>query len=175
MTAETPFAPLRVLYLDFDGPMHPDSVYRTRNGIELLHYPGHSLFEHVPLLEDVLDPYPDVRIVLSTSWQLLEGGCEYAASCLSECLQARCIGGTFDRRRRRKAWFERMSRPDQVLLDVKWRKPAGWVAVDDSPEEWPFWTRPHVVRTDAVLGIAEPTVLEKLKATVRHQFGGPPP
>ncbi|AQV96629.1 hypothetical protein BJN34_22450 [Cupriavidus necator] len=135
MTAEKPAAPLHVVYLDFDGPMHPDSVYRTRNGIELLHYLGHSQFEHVPLLEDALAPYPDVRIVLSRSWQLLEGGYEYAASRLSANLQARCIGGTFDRRQTRKAWFESVSRPDQVLLDVKRRQPAGWIAVDDCPDE----------------------------------------
>lgn len=131
MTAETPATPLHVLYLDFDGPLHPDSVYRTRSGIELLHYPGHSLFEHVSLLEEALAPYLSVRIVLATSWQLLEGGYEFAASHLSQSIQARCIGGTFDRRQMRKAWFESMSRPDQVLLDVKRRQPARWVAVDD--------------------------------------------
>lgn len=171
MTAETPDAPLHVLYLDFDGVLHPDAAYRTRNGIELLHYPGHSLFEHVTLLEEVLDPYPGVRIVLSTSWQLLQGGYEYAASRLSECLRARCIGGTFNRRRRRKAWFERMSRPDQILLDLKWRKPAGWVAVDDSPDEWPVWPHDHVVRTDPIAGIADHATLDELKAKLKCQFG----
>lgn len=171
MTGETLAAPLHVLYLDFDGPLHPDSVYRTRNGIELLHHPGHSLFEHVPLLEAALAPYPNVWIVLSTSWQLLEGGCEFAASHLSKSLQARCIGGTFDRRQTRKAWFESMSRPGQVLLDVCRRRPVRWVAVDDSPDEWPPWAHPHAVRTGALLGIAEPAVLVRLEARIRHQFG----
>jgi len=170
MTAESPSAPLHVLYLDFDGVLHPDAVYRTRNGIELLHHPGHTLFEYVPLLEEVLAPYFDVRIVLSTSWQLLEGGYEFAASHLSKSLQARCIGGTFDRRQTRKEWFESMSRPDQVLLDVKRRQPAAWIAVDDCPEEWPAWVHDHVVRTDPDLGLAVKTSLNILRTRLAKEF-----
>ncbi|WP_176860904.1 HAD domain-containing protein [Cupriavidus sp. YR651] len=92
------------------------------------------------------------RIVLSTSWQPLEGGYEYEKSRPSKSPNARCMGGTFDRHVTRKAWFESMSRPDQVLLDV-----CQWIAVDDSPDKWPSWTLSHTVRTDAVLGIAAPS------------------
>lgn len=163
--------PLHILYLDFDGVLHPDAAYRTRNGIELLHHPGHSLFEHVPLLDEVLAPYPDVKVVFSTSWLLIKGGYEHAKARLSPTLQERCIGGTFHRREMRKAWFESISRPEQVLLDVNRRKPVRWVAVDDCPEGWPAWTHPHVVRADPVLGIADMGVLTELKAKLLHQFG----
>ncbi|WP_153946218.1 HAD domain-containing protein [Cupriavidus sp. U2] len=162
---------LQVLYLDFDGVLHPDSVFRTRNGIELLHYPGRSLFEHVPLLDDALKPYPEVRIVLSTSWQLIEGGYEGAKSRLSAGLQARCIGGTYNRRVNRKTWFEGMSRPEQVVLDVKRRQPEKWIAVDDWPGEWPTWASQNVVRADPVLGIADVTVFEDLKTKLECEFG----
>ena len=27
------------VYLDFDGVLHPDAAFRTRNGIELLYHP----------------------------------------------------------------------------------------------------------------------------------------
>lgn len=163
--------PLHVLYLDFDGVLHPDSAYRTRNGIELLHHPGHSLFEHVPLLDEVLAPYPDVKIVLSTSWLLIKGGYDHAKARLSPTLQGRCIGGTFHRREMRKAWFESVSRPAQVLLDVKRRKPVRWVAVDDWSEGWPAWANAHLVRTDRILGIAETNVLDELRAKLRLEFG----
>jgi len=162
---------LHVLYLDYDGVAHPDSVYRTRNGIELLHHPGHSLFEHVPLLDELLAPYPEVKIVLSTSWLLIKGGYDHAKARLSPTLQERCIGGTFHRREMRKAWFQSKSRPEQVLLDVSRRNPARWIAVDDSPEEWPDWTSAHVVRTDPTHGIAENRVLSELRAKLDCQFG----
>lgn len=172
MTAETPAAPLHVLYLDFDGVLHPDAVYRTRNAIELLHHPGHSLFEHVSLLEEVLAPYPSVKIVLSTSWILLDGGYEFAKSQLSLCLQERCIGGTFNRREVRKAWFKSMSRPEQVVLDVESRRPARWMAVDDWPHEWPDWAQSHVALAHPKYGLAEAGVLRKLKAKLRKEFSG---
>lgn len=167
----SPVQPLHVLFLDFDGVLHPDSVYRTRNGIELLHRPGHTLFEHVSLLDEALRPYPDVKIVLSTSWQLIKGGYEHAKSKLSAGLQQRCIGGTFHRREMRKAWFESMSRPDQVILNIKRRQPSRWIAVDDCPEEWPAWAHDCVVRADAELGIAPSAVLDDLKAKLLREFG----
>jgi hypothetical protein len=61
----------RVLYLDLDGCLHPDAVYEkpgSGGGPFIFGYPDHRLFEHARLLEDVLAPYPRVRIVLSTSW-----------------------------------------------------------------------------------------------------------
>nr|WP_315593680.1 HAD domain-containing protein [uncultured Cupriavidus sp.] len=163
--------PLQVLYLDFDGVLHPDSAYRTRSGIELLHHPGHSLFEHVPLLDEMLAPYPDVKIVLSTSWLLIKGGYDHAEARLSPTLQERCIGGTFHRREMRKAWFQSKSRPEQVLLDVHRRNPVAWVAVDDCPEGWPDWTSDHVVRTNSIFGIAASAVLQELKTKLQREFG----
>lgn len=52
-----------VLYLDFDGVLHP---YPTEDG----HFeiPEESLFRFAPLLEAQLGPYPQVKIVLSTTW-----------------------------------------------------------------------------------------------------------
>jgi HAD domain in Swiss Army Knife RNA repair proteins len=47
-----------ILFLDFDGVLHPDPCYDQRR-----------LFEHVPLLAAVLARFPQARIVLSTSWR----------------------------------------------------------------------------------------------------------
>jgi HAD domain in Swiss Army Knife RNA repair proteins len=59
----------RLLYLDFDGVLHPeDVVWRRDHGIYIRSPPGHVLFENAPLLERLLLPVIDVQIVLSTSW-----------------------------------------------------------------------------------------------------------
>jgi hypothetical protein len=59
----------RVLYLDFDGVLHPEDVWRRPGwGPYVASPPGHQLFEHADLLVELLAPYPDLRIVLSTSW-----------------------------------------------------------------------------------------------------------
>lgn len=72
----------------------------------------------------MLAPYADVKIVLSTFWILLDGGYEFAKSQLSPGFQERCIGGDFNRRETREAWFESMSRPEQVILDLNRRQPV---------------------------------------------------
>jgi hypothetical protein len=47
-----------VLYLDFDGVLHPEHVYwRRRRGAHIgAEADGNKLFEHGPLLDSLLDP-----------------------------------------------------------------------------------------------------------------------
>jgi hypothetical protein len=52
----------------------------------------------------------------------------------------------------------------QIWADVLRRKPAGWLALDDDYLHWPTWCREQLVRTDEVLGISAPRVLDELKA-----------
>ncbi|MDP1870810.1 MAG: HAD domain-containing protein [Gallionella sp.] len=56
-----------MLFLDFDGVLHPNEAFMTKTGV-VLRCDGHNLFEHAELLADLLEPYPTVKIMLSTSW-----------------------------------------------------------------------------------------------------------
>ena len=47
-----------ILFLDFDGVLHPDPCYDASR-----------LFENAPRLAHTLHDFPDVRLVLSTSWR----------------------------------------------------------------------------------------------------------
>lgn len=47
-----------ILFLDFDGVLHPDPCFDSGR-----------LFEHAPRLAEALALYPEVSIVLSTSWR----------------------------------------------------------------------------------------------------------
>jgi hypothetical protein len=55
-----------ILFLDYDGVLHPDAVYQTCRGLEL-RAPG-QLLMHAGVPETILDDHPAERIVLSTSW-----------------------------------------------------------------------------------------------------------
>ena len=151
--------------LDFDGVLHPESVYLLhKRGPTLVNAPGHQLFEHCSLLEEVLAPYPDVRIVLSTSWvRRYRGSVTKVARRLTPGLTARVIGATYHSKMD-AAEFASASRGMQVWSDVLRRKPAAWLALDDDYLHWPAWCRDQLVRTDEVLGISEPVVLAELKA-----------
>lgn len=141
-----------VLYLDFDGVLHPDEVYQTKKGI-VLRAPGHELFENVPVLENILGQYPTVRIVLSTSWVVAKGF-RFARGQLSPMLQERVIGATYHRRFMRKGEFLNMSRGMQIYSDTTRRSTGGWVSLDDDSVGWPRASLDHLVCCDGTIGLA---------------------
>lgn len=59
---------LKICYCDFDGVLHDDAVYCSRGEGIHLRTPAKTLFEWPFILEQLLAPYPDVKIVLSMSW-----------------------------------------------------------------------------------------------------------
>ncbi|MBV6322150.1 HAD domain-containing protein [Duganella violaceipulchra] len=152
-----------VVYLDFDGVLHDDAVYWSkRDGIHI-RMPGRTLFEWSHVLEQLLTPYPMVRIVLSTSWVRVKNF-EFAKKQLPIGLQARVVGATFHRREMRTWQFDNMSRGAQVLADVQRRQPAAWFALDNDDHDWPVAYRDHLVKTEDRLGLSDPQVQKDIQA-----------
>lgn len=142
-----------VLYLDFDGVLHPDEVYRVRGRI-VLQCDGMNLFEWAPLLAEHLEPYPDVRIVLSTSWVRVLSFKE-ARAWLPDALGSRVIGATWHSAMD-QFWWQNLSRYQQICLHAKRHRISRWLAIDDDTEGWPDDSREQLVHTDSMLGIATP-------------------
>lgn len=154
--------PLCVCYCDFDGVTHDDAVYWSpRDGIHL-RTPGRTLFEWLPILEELLAPYPDVKIVLSTSWVRVKGF-EFAKHHLTPSLQSRVIGATFHNRETQKFDFDNMSRGMQICADVERRKPTRWFAIDNDDQGWPAWCRDHLIKTEDRLGLSDLSVQEAVR------------
>lgn len=151
-----------VLFLDFDGVLHPSAV-RVAPGGELTldsQYAGHKLFENAQLLSALLHPYPSVRLVLSTSW-VLSFGYEAALTHLPAELRARAIGSTFDRGRH-GVHFSSVARGYQVVADAKHRGLKDWVAIDDDARDWPRGYKHRLIETDKRLGLASPEATSTL-------------
>lgn len=157
-----------LVYLDLDGVAHVSEVYRhPRRGIYIdPRLPGHTLFENVPLLVDALRPFPDVRVVLSTSW-VANLGFARTLKRLPLQLRHRVVGATFHSLYMRRADWDRVPRGYQILGDVERRRPAHWVALDDDDAEWPEEQRCRLVRTDRILGLRREGALEELIAHLR--------
>ncbi len=162
-----------VLFLDFDGVLHPAEVgrFRTPPSIRCLE-PGHELFESVPVLEAALAPYPTVKIVLSTTWVRVLGY-ERARARLSPGLQARVIGGTYHNRADRESGFAQWSRYLQIVHDLARRRPKRWLAIDDDAEGWPDVAYDTYVRTPERLGLACPAAQELLARKLAEVFCHP--
>ena len=151
-----------VLYLDFDGVLHHENVRVSRKtGIFLQAPERYKLFQHADLLVELLAPYPEVLIVLSTSW-VVRYGLEAAAKRLPESLQDRVIGGTFHSMHMRLEEFTDLHRGQQVTADVARRQPRDWIAIDDDEEGWGSSANHHVL-SHMYEGISDPEVLVVLK------------
>ena len=150
-----------VLYLDFDGVLHHENVLWSKSRGPYLEAPQpHKLFEHALLLEKLIEPFPDVAIVLSTSW-VVRYGCYGAARRLPASLRKRVIGATFHSQMNR-ADFDDAYRGMQVWSDVYRRQPSNWMAIDDDYLQWPAWCREQLVRSHPERGINDPSVIAQI-------------
>lgn len=143
-----------ILFLDFDGVLHPGAVFKTRRGIELR---GEgSLFMWSPILEKLLAECPQTQIVLSTSW-VRQLDFKRAKKRLSESVQARVIGATYHSALESGAdstpWMQ-CTRWQQIAGYLARNKVQDWIALDDDDAGWPEDQRHRLLRCDPQTGLA---------------------
>lgn len=155
-----------ILYLDFDGVLHPDEVYIVKGKV-VLKAEG-ALFMWAERLAEALADRPAVRVVLSTSW-VREVGFRKAKAALPEKIQERVIGSTFQTRMA-GGWntdsgddWRGKTRYQQIASDLR-RRAAGqkWVAVDDDVEGWAESAQGNLVQTDPARGLGDDATLARL-------------
>lgn len=149
----------RVIFLDFDGVMHPPrAIAGARPPLEpheiLTGWP--ATFQHLGILQKMLEGHADIAVVVSSSWrmfltdeqlgELLEpiGWLYWQPSCRSR----RCI----------RAWLEVNAIADYVVLDDRLRFFPGL------EKDWP-----SLILCESELGISDPAVQKKLEEWInRH-------
>jgi hypothetical protein len=154
-------SPLLVCYCDYDGVLHDDAVYWSRREGIHIRTPGRGLFEWARFLEELLAPYPGVKIVLSTSWVRFKRY-GFARGQLPIGLQSRVIGATFHSRESVRFEFDNMSRGMQICADVERRMPTRWFAIDNDDNGWPAWCCDRLIKTDDRLGLSELAVQDQI-------------
>lgn len=147
-----------VLYLDFDGVLHPDAVYQSKQGL-VLRAPG-ELFMHADILIEAIKVNPDIKIVLSTSW-VNALGYQTTLNHMPKLLRDRVIGATYRKKSRdyyTSHSFDHMTRFQQIHAHVKANAISSWVAIDDlhsNTQDWPLEYWPHLVICDASKGLGD--------------------
>lgn len=154
---------LCLVYLDYDGVCHSDSVYWSKKEGIHIRTPGRTLFEWAPILVELLFPHPNVKIVLSTSWVRVRDF-DFAKKKLPQALQDRVIGATYHAREMQKWEFDNMSRGAQIYADVQRRQPMSWLALDNDDEFWPANCRDNLIKTQDELGLSDPEVQALVRA-----------
>jgi hypothetical protein len=111
-----------ILFLDFDGVLHPEPCFDRAN-----------LFSCLPRLESVLTDFPDIQIVISSTWRE-NRTLDVLRGFFSEPIQQRIVGATpgwrdhqgllevigYQRQTEIEAWLRSSSEP--------WMH---WIAIDD--------------------------------------------
>ncbi len=146
---------MTILFLDFDGVLHPNEVYRSREeGIVLRTGSEHQLFEHAELLSTLLEPFPEVNVVLSTSWCSALKRYDLVKSRLPKSLQARVNGATWHSAKEQYGWVGQ-SRYDQIMEYVNRHQISRWLAIDDDDKGWADERRNALVHTDEWQGLGK--------------------
>ena len=159
------------LFLDYDGVLNPDAVYLERRR-PVLHAPG-ELFQWSPPLIEALEPFPEVQIVLSTSWVRYRGYSR-AKHVLPLELSRRVVGATYHSGMSRRpqdeggfqlpvCWWDRVTRYQQIVAYVQRAGVKDWLAIDDHPEGWAPEHIDQLILTTSERGIADPAALDLLK------------
>jgi hypothetical protein len=160
-----------ILYLDYDGVLHAADVRVTKDAplqpqVYVRGEPtDQPLFRYMALLELLLAPYPELRIVLSTSW-VRAFGYEFAVKQLSPTLRERVIGATT---------FQAPTRFDSIDIDAQGRGLTRWLALDDDLCGWPEKLRHLIVApTNPVLALAQPGVAAEMAKMLDALCAGRP-
>jgi len=119
-----------ILFLDYDGVLHPDPCLADVR-----------LFENAPRLASVLENFPEIAVVLSTSWRNKCSSDELLDP-LPESLRQRVIGttprfGDFSTAGKRHP-YHRQAECEQWLR-LYGMQDSPWWALDDRPE----WFAPY--------------------------------
>lgn len=157
-----------ILFLDFDGVLHPDDAYLEKGG-PVLRAEG-SLFMWAPFLADLLATHTHVKIVLSTSW-VKHLGFSRTRRYLPLLLRERVIGAT---------WHSDMAGPDgffdwdqatryqQITRYVLRAQLENWIALDDDDEGWSESAASHLILTDPARGVADPATVAALRYAISN-------
>jgi len=143
-----------VLFLDFDGVLHPDDVFLI-NGRPTLKAAG-QLFMWVHYLEQVLDTFPNIAIVLSTSWVQWRSY-RRTRNELPRGLRDRVIGATWHSRIDLLEWST-LTRYHEIRHYLASKPIAEWLALDDDDEGWPEFDRRRLIHTDPERGIGDENI-----------------
>lgn len=157
-----------VLFLDIDGVLHRGIARRSGNRV-MSSGPEIALFEFVPVLDELLNPYPDIEVVLSSDWSLVLGTEFTRDSIPSSQLQKRIVGATVDGCTFNPLVWPVLTRGGQILDYVERNAPLSWLAVDDRTDGFEAH-RDRLVHCQTDVGLGDAAVVEQFRERLQRAF-----
>jgi post-segregation antitoxin (ccd killing protein) len=143
-----------VLFLDFDGVLHPLGEIAIDEYGQLIRNP--YLFVWMPVIEQILDPFPQIRIVVSSDWRRLFDDASLVT--LLGPLGVRFDGVV-------ETWGP--SRLEEIRREAVRRQLTHWVALDDHPSvHEAARTDPRLIACASDTGLSARPVQQALQAAL---------
>ena len=146
---------VRMVFLDFDGVLHPTSKVVALNGTippaPAQYARDNGLFCFIDLLAGLLKQYPDVMLMVHSSWRHWVANAEIR-ELLGELAEF-YVGCT----------EPGLGRYASIQSTVERSGSTAVVILDDNPQEFPTGCA-ELMLCDPELGISDPATLEKLAA-----------
>ena len=168
---------MKILFLDFDGVLHPEGVYRQpisgRIFLEKKYADeGHKLFEHANLLVELIEKSNvDVQIVLSTSWVSVLRSFKKVKQKLPAKLQEKVTSATWHSAMDNQI-FGRLTRYQQIMRFVERNNvsDSDWVAIDDNNYKWNEKHQNNLLHTNEVLGLGKSETQQELVLKLKGEW-----
>lgn len=165
------------LFVDFDGTLHVGHSYIGEDD-EITLDTGRPLLEFAPLLAELLEPYPDVEIVLTTSW-VRRLPVEHVIEYLPPELRRRVVGTTRDIKPRFSYVLDGTERTYVVSSYAYGKRLRHWLAIDDAVfGAAQFGREPgelvdHFLLLDSSRGISDSNALQRIALWLTEVHSAP--
>jgi hypothetical protein len=146
---------MRVLFIDFDGCLHPGELKNSSDAAEVEHCVH---FGWLPHLERVLRPHDDVGVVVHSTWRYTHTPEELAM--LLGPLESRFLGAV--PRGPRWECIEWWLHWNQQVTDFR--------VLDDQLDEFPDPPPSQLILCNPHRGVSDPAVLEQLAQWLRGEY-----
>lgn len=153
----------RIMFLDIDGPLHDADLVRI-SAIGDLPQLSPGVFDWAPQLKELLDPHPDVDVVVHSAWRFYGTYPGEALKIAPKWLQDRICDYTSREFSRREASI------DDYLEGCGGRDRVSYVILDDARSEFSYMTQTskEFVWCPPTKGLSDPITYNKVKARLEQ-------
>jgi hypothetical protein len=138
-----------ILYLNFDGVLHPDQVFYEKGYMPSLLTPRHYALEHAELLASALEGFGEVAIVLNTWWTFYLGF-DACKDLLPATLAARVSDSTM---RHIGTYGTMPSRREEAELHIARQRFRPWMILDHNHAQYRRDFQPNLLLLDPCEGL----------------------
>lgn len=157
------------LFLSFGGVLNVGHGLVDDNGLVTLDS-CQPLFEFAPYLADVLTPWPQVQIIVTTSW-LQTLGAERTIALLPDELRRRVVGTTIRTPPRLGEIKDGTAKTMTVIRHAAKYGLTRWLVLDDEAWGVPSGYEQHFLHTDSDTALGAPEARKHLREWLEAEHG----